>query len=144
MLETSSITTVAHVIELAVAPVFLLSGIGAMLAVMTNRLSRIVDRARRVEARLGGDDEPAIRAELRVLVRRARLISLSIGLCTSTALLISGVIVSLFLSAFLRFDAALLVSLLFIAAMLAFIVALLCFLREVLLATAGLRFGRPG
>ncbi|GAB0148355.1 MULTISPECIES: DUF2721 domain-containing protein [unclassified Marichromatium] len=146
MLETSSITTVAHVIELAVAPVFLLSGIGAMLAVMTNRLSRIVDRARRVEARLGGDgaDDPAIRAELRVLVRRARLISLSIGLCTSTALLISGVIVSLFLSAFLRFDAALLVSLLFIAAMLAFIVALLCFLREVLLATAGLRFGRPG
>ncbi|NKN32315.1 DUF2721 domain-containing protein [Marichromatium bheemlicum] len=146
MLETSSITTIAHVIELAVAPVFLLSGIGAMLAVMTNRLSRVVDRARRVESKLsaGTNNEVAVRAELAILVRRARLISLSIGLCTSTALLISAVIVSLFLSAFLRFDAALLVSLLFIAAMLAFIVALLCFLREVLLATAGLRFGRSG
>lgn len=141
-MEESAITTMAHVIELAVAPVFLLTGIGAMLAVMTNRLGRIVDRARRIEVLLR---DPATKTEQRhteltQLARRARLISLSIGLCTLTALLICGVIAVLFLGAFLDFDAAVIVALLFIAAMLAFIAALLGFLREVLLATAALRF----
>ncbi|SDW82587.1 DUF2721 domain-containing protein [Thiocapsa roseopersicina] len=144
MIQESPITDIAQIIQLAVAPVFLLSGIGAMLAVMTNRLSRVVDRARRVETEAkanledGTDPEP----ELKLLSRRAKLIGLSIGLCTITALLVSTVIAILFLGAFLTFDAAVLVALLFIAAMFAFIAALLFFLREVLLATAGLRFLR--
>ncbi|WP_296805397.1 DUF2721 domain-containing protein [Thiocapsa sp.] len=144
MIQESPITDIAQIIQLAVAPVFLLSGIGAMLAVMTNRLSRIVDRARRVEAdaivKPAETDAPD--PELELLSRRAKLIGLSIGLCTITALLVSTVIAILFLGAFLTFDAAVLVALLFIAAMLAFIAALLFFLREVLLATAGLRFWR--
>jgi hypothetical protein len=142
VIQESPITDIAQIIQLAVAPVFLLSGIGAMLAVMTNRLSRIVDRARRVktEAKANRDDATDPEPELKLLSRRAKLIGLSIGLCTVTALLISAVIAILFLGAFLTFDAAVLVALLFIAAMLAFIAALLFFLREVLLATAGLRF----
>jgi hypothetical protein len=48
VLEFSDVA-VAHAIQLAVAPVFLLSGIGAILAVMTNRLGRIIDRARVLE-----------------------------------------------------------------------------------------------
>jgi hypothetical protein len=87
------ISPIAHVIQLSVAPVFLLSGIGAMLAVMTNRLGRIIDRA--------------------------RLIGPAITLCTATALLVSTVIAVLFLSAFLHFDASVSVALLFIASMLA-------------------------
>jgi hypothetical protein len=142
VIQESPITDIAQIIELAVAPVFLLSGIGAMLAVMTNRLSRIVDRARRVEADANPAEAPDPEPELTLLSRRAKLIGLSIGLCTITALLVSSVIAILFLGAFLTFDAAVLVALLFIAAMLAFIAALLFFLREVLLATAGLRFLR--
>lgn len=144
MIQESAITDIAHIIQLSVAPVFLLSGIGAMLAVMANRLSRIVDRARRVETDIAADPIDATRAadELTLLSRRAKLISLSIGLFTMTALLVSSVIAILFLGAFFTFDASVLVALLFIAAMLAFIAALLFFLREVLLATAGLRFGR--
>jgi hypothetical protein len=139
----SPIETIAHVIQLAVAPVFLLTGIGGMLSVMTNRLSRLVDRARVLEAVAlrNASDRQAKHAELVCLSRRARLISVSISLCTLTALLVSTVIAILFLGSFVTFDASMVVALLFVTAMLAFIVALLFFLREVFVAIAGLRFG---
>jgi hypothetical protein len=180
VIAESPVVDIAHIIQLAVAPVFMLSGIGAMLAVLTNRLARAVDRARKLEDLLAAsappDDRltaaatpgtaPAATApnaatpkarlqaarerrrvacaerELALLSRRARLIGWATGLCTLTALLISLVIAILFLGAFLTFDAALAVALLFIAAMLCFIGSLLAFLREALLATANLRFGR--
>lgn len=143
MLPESPIETIAHVIQLAVAPVFLLTGIGGMLSVMTNRLGRIVDRARVLEAVAlrTALDRRTTHAELVCLSRRARLISVSISLCTLTALLVSSVIAILFLGSFVTFDASMVVALLFVTAMLAFIVALLFFLREVFVAIAGLRFG---
>lgn len=143
MLQETAIANVAHVIQLAVAPVFLLTGIGAMLGVMTNRLARIVDRARVVEGELNASPgDAACSSELDRLSRRARLISVSISLCTLTALLVSSVIAILFLGAFATFDASILVSALFVAAMLAFIVALLFFLREIFLAIGALSFGK--
>jgi hypothetical protein len=102
------VDAVAHVIQLAVAPVFLLSGIGAMLAVMTQRLSRVIDRARLLEAKLlaGSADEKTLHAQLATLSRRAKLVSRSITLCTATALLVCAVIAVLFLGASLGFDAS--------------------------------------
>jgi len=147
MLAESPTETIAHIIQLAVAPVFLLTGIAGMLSVMTNRLSRIVDRARVLEAVVlehpsgAASDREETHAELARLSRRARLISVSISLCTLTALLISSVIAILFLGSFVAFDASMLVALLFVTAMLAFIIALLFFLREVFVAIARLRFG---
>ena len=135
---------VAHAIQLAVAPVFLLSGIGAMLAVMTNRLSRIIDRARILEQgleTLPPVDVASRREELSVLSRRAKLISFAITLCTTTALLVCTVIAMMFLSASLRFDATLPVTVSFIAAMFTFFVGLLYFLREIYVATVSLRIG---
>jgi len=142
MPQETAITAVAHVIQLAVAPVFLLTGIGALLAVMTNRLARIVDRARSLERRTAANaaDAGDIQRELATLSRRAQVVSLAIGLCTTTALLVSTVIAILFLGAFMSFDISTPVASLFVAAMLAFVAALLLFLREILLATAGLRF----
>ena len=144
MIQDSPIAAIAHVIQLSVAPVFLLTGIGGMLSVLTSRLGRIVDRARVVEGAIESKvTEPAgAHEELRRLSRRARLISGSIGLCTLTALLVSAVIAILFLGAFFTFDASLVVALFFVAAMTAFIVALLSFLREVLLAVSTLQFGK--
>lgn len=141
--QDSAITAIAHVIQLAVAPVFLLSGIGAMLAVMTNRLSRVIDRARVLEARLPAPpaDADALHGQLATLSRRAKLVSRSITLCTLTALLVCAVIAILFMGAFLGFDASVPVALLFIAAMLAFFAGLLSFLREIFVATASLRIG---
>jgi len=136
------VSPIAHIIQLSVAPVFLLSGIGAILAVMTNRLGRIIDRARTLEAQLEAapsERVAAIEADLENLAHRAKLIGPAITLCTATALLVCTVIAVLFLSAFLHFDAAVPVALLFVAAMLAFFLGLLWFLREIFVATSSLR-----
>ncbi|MGH7824416.1 MAG: DUF2721 domain-containing protein [Candidatus Binatia bacterium] len=143
MLEFSDVA-VAHAVQLAVAPVFLLTGIAAILSVMTNRLGRVIDRARVLEGRLEGaspESLAALREHLAVLSRRAKLNSYAITLCTTTALLICTMIAVLFLSAFLSFDASVPVALLFIAAMLCFFLGLLWFLREIYLATKSLRIG---
>jgi hypothetical protein len=140
-----TIANIAHVVQLSVAPVFLLTGIGAMLGVMTTRLSRVIDRARVVDGLvqadplLGGEYQ----GEMSLLCRRWQIIGWSIGLCTFAALLIAGVVAILFIGAFLGFDASVPVALLFIGAMLALILALLFFLREVHLASASLIFRRP-
>lgn len=143
MLEYPDIA-VAQVIQLAVAPVFLLSGIGAILVVMTNRLGRIIDRARVLEERLDRVSPElfaTLRADLTILSRRAKLISAAITLCTTTALLICTVIAVLFLSASLHFNATIPVTILFVAAMAIFFLGLVWFLREIYLATVSLRIG---
>ena len=142
--QSPGITAVAHAIQLAVAPVFLLSGIGAVLAVLTNRLSRIIDRGRTLEAQLATsppDRAAKFQVELATLSRRAQLIGRAITLCTVTALLVCTVIATLFLGAFARFDASVPVALFFVAAMVAFFAGLLFFLREIFIATANLRIG---
>jgi hypothetical protein len=144
MLQDSPTVVAAHIIQLAVAPVFLLAGISGILGVMTNRLGRIVDRARYLEGQMATDPAVAHAPELETLSRRARLISIAISLCTMTALLVCTVIVILFLGSFVTFDASAAVALLFITAMLTFITALLVLLREIFLALAGLRFGDRG
>jgi hypothetical protein len=139
------ITDVAHVIQLAVAPVFLLSGVGVTLTVLTNRLARIIDRARVLEGRLSDqsvEPHPKEQSELQLLARRAKLVNLAITLCTTCALLISVMIAALFVGAFLEVDLSRLIAGLFVIAMLAFVGGLLWFLREIYLATATLRFGQ--
>ncbi len=135
---------VGHAIQLAVAPVFLITGIGAMLGVLANRLGRIVDFARSLEARLSASNEKErgeIHRQLAVLSKRARFIYTAISLSAMCALLICALIVILFLEVFISLEMPSLIGVLFIIAMLAFIVALYCFLREVYLATANLRIG---
>jgi hypothetical protein len=142
--EHDAITNVGQVIQLALAPVFLLSGIAGMLAVMTNRLSRVIDRARQVEGLLpstSGPQLPLLHSELGALCRRAKLTYTGILLCTITALCVSAVVGALFLGAFFEFNARIPVALLFVAGMATFFAALLCFLREVFIATSGLRIG---
>jgi len=137
-------TDIARVIQLSVAPVFLISGVGALLAVMSSRLARLVDRARVLEAAIsaaGEDGQARIREELHVLSRRSKLIYRAITLGTTCALLICFVIASLFISALGHYPISKVVGGLFIAAMLALILALLFFLREVFLATRALRIG---
>ena len=140
----SSVSEVAHVIQLAVAPVFLLTGVGSLLSVMTNRLGRIIDRARGLESKLAAatpaETEP-IHAMLLTLRRRAKLVSAAITLVTACALLICSVIVVLFLSAFIHPSLDRVSALLFIASMLALFAGLCYFLREIFVATSALRIG---
>ena len=140
----ADIAGIAHTIQLSVAPVFLLSGIGVLLGVLTNRLARVVDRARPLEDRHERAD-PAAAAELRSrlnwLAKRARLMNAAITLSTISALLVAIVVAMLFLSAFIHFTLAVPVAALFIAAMAALVGALVAFLFEVRIATLTLRIG---
>ena len=141
MEPTVSISTVSHVIQLAVAPVFLLSGVGAILAVLINRLSRIVDRYRLLETGMpsaGQSENTVARTEMAILSRRARLIHWAISLCTIGALFICIVIATLFIGAMMRVSVSQAIALMFIAAMLALIAGLLSFLREIALATGSI------
>lgn len=145
MVQEGSVEAIAHVIELAVAPVFLVTGVGALLAVLTSRLARIIDRARVLEERLGvlGESERAAdEADLRTLSRRARHINRAISLSVLCALLVCAVIAALFGGTFIRADLSGLVGVVFIAAMLALIGALVSFLREIYIATRSLRIGQ--
>jgi CBS domain containing-hemolysin-like protein len=138
------VVDVAHAIQLAVAPVFLLSGVGVVLGVLTARLARIVDRARAAEDRVRNDtahDTPETRSQLRVLARRARLINIAITLITVTALLVALVIALLFASTFAPMNLATPVAVLFVLSMISLVVALIAFLLEVRIAIAVLRIG---
>ena len=136
---------IAHVIQAAIAPVFLLTGVAAMLGVLTNRLARIVDRARTLETRLEAHPErlPKMLGDLKVLARRARYINVAISLCTIAALLVALVVVTLFANAFLGVRLTREIALLFVGAMLCLSAAFIAFFVEVRHATASLRIGAP-
>lgn len=138
---------IAHLIQVALTPIFLISAIGVTLNVLTSRLARIVDRARAMEDVLR---EPGrqqqyegrdLHAVLRVLARRSRYINAAITLITLSALFISFVVVMLFVNAFLRWDLSAFIACLFIASMLSLCAALLAFLIEVRIATNTLQIG---
>jgi len=135
------ISTVAQVIQLSVAPVFLLSGVGIILTVLTNRLSRVVERARSLEEMTSTTDHPVRQWEIQVLARRARLMNRAITLSTVCALLVALVVVALFVDAFTTLDLSTAIALMFVFAMISLIIGLLMFLREVFLAISALRIG---
>ncbi len=143
-MDGMQVVDIAHAIQLALAPVFLLSGIGVLLGVLTNRLARIVDRARKVEDSVRNataPDHEEAREQLKVASRRARFINASITLSTIAALLIALVVALLFASTFVPLSLAIYVAVLFVLAMIALVGALLSFLIEVRIATAALRIG---
>ncbi|MGE3293515.1 MAG: DUF2721 domain-containing protein, partial [Geminicoccaceae bacterium] len=136
MTLNAGIDNVANVIQLAIAPVFLLTAVGALIGVQTNRLARAVDRARILEERQGGsmhDGTALISGELKVLRSRMRLIYLAVALDVICALFVGLTIVIAFAETFVGMDLAWLFALLFVSALLAFIASLAVFLREIFL-----------
>ncbi len=133
---TGDLESVARLISLAVAPIFLLTTVATTLMVLAGRLARIVDRGRTLETRPTGDKE-ARRKELLLLERRARLIYRALSLGVSAAILVCILMTVAFLTEMLRFNAAAAVAVLFIAALFAYTGALMLFLREVFLAIGG-------
>jgi hypothetical protein len=141
---TSTAVDIAHLIQVALTPIFLISAIGVTLNVLTSRLARIVDRARMMEDKLirqeveGGHD---LNEQLAVLARRSRWINAAITLITLSALFIALVVVMLFANAFLRAELSIVIAGMFISSMLTLVAALLAFLIEVRIATTALRIG---
>jgi hypothetical protein len=129
---------IAHAIQLAVAPVFLLTGVAGLLGVMATRLARVIDRGRHLEQVWSGLDAATrerLRVEIGYLERRRRLCSRSINFCTTAALIVCLVIVTLFVEEYFARDLHLLAGGLFVLALVALTGGLACFLREVYLAT---------
>jgi hypothetical protein len=138
----TSVTTVAQIIQLAVAPVFLLAGIGAFLNVCAGRLSRIVDRARQIEPLLlasRGDEHERWLGELRVLDRRMVLVSRAIFLSVLAAVLICTVVVLLFAASLANAHSGTAISLLFIASMIAIGLGFAVFLLETRVGSRAVR-----
>lgn len=140
----SDASGISSVIQLAVAPVFLLASISGALNVLSLRMGRIIDRGRRLNEMVLAPDSPEaieVDIEQRSLAGRARLINRAIALCTVSALFVCMVIVVLFLDALYRLEMKRFIAALFIIALLSLIMALVTFLREIGHSVQAFRFG---
>lgn len=139
------LTTVTHGIQLALAPVFLLTAVSGMIAAVASRLARIIDRARFLENRLEDGGVPELKAlkmyrELSALRTRGRLVNTCLAMLTFCAMLIGCTIILLFLGETSELPTLKIATISFLSGVLFFLSALLCFLTETVLATRLLRF----
>ena len=149
--DGTTVDVVSNLIQLAVAPVFLIAGVGAILGVLSNRLARITDRIERLNNKINqvrGDphlpSSSAVYSETELngfkikrkyLQIRANNMNLAILFCILTGLLVAAVIMTLFLSSFFEFRAGFFIAIMFITGMGSFMLSLLLFIREVFMAT---------
>ncbi len=150
-IEDATVNTVSGLIQLAVAPVFLIAGVGAILGVLSGRLARITDRIERLNIRLNEVTSDAVqnrrstdlqtetvqayKIQRKYLQIRAKNMNLAILFCIVTGLLVSTVIVALFSSLFFEFSSGVFIGFLFISGMLSFMVSMVLFIREIFMAT---------
>lgn len=138
----TEVTEIAAIVQLAVAPVFLLAGIGAFLNVCAGRLARIVERARAVEPQLLGSrgaEHDRLQGEIRILDRRMALVSRAIWLSVLSAVLTCAVVVLLFAGSLLKAEFGTTIALLFIATMIALGLGFAVFLLETRVASRAVR-----
>ena len=145
MMFAPDFETVQHGIQLAIAPVFLLTAVSGLISAVVGRLARIIDRARWLEQRLeNGEVRPdraeGVYAELRELRSRGRLVNGAIGLLTLCSLLIGVTIILLFLGETVELPSLIIASVCFLAGVGCCLLALICFLSETLQATRVLKF----
>ena len=142
----NEIDEIAHVIQLSISPVFLLTGVGTLLNVLSGRLARIIDRVRVLEQQLQTPESPRSATtlrELHVLVTRGKLINQAIKISAISALLACFLIAELFASSMLHYSTHLIVSGFFVAVMLTSMVSLILFLREVHFSIETFDIGMP-
>lgn len=135
MVAIADIPTVSQAIRDAVAPVFLITGVGSILGVLTNRLGRAIDRYRKLSELKLETISDASRHEIKTIILRIRWIRRAVGLCTFSILSICLTVASFFIAVEFGADFSMIVSSLFILTMFSLVCGLLCFLREIGLAT---------
>ena len=141
----SGLAALAYGIQLAVAPVFLLTAVGALLGVLASRLGRIIDRARLLESRLPTLNDAALTPvynELDTLARRVRIVNGCMALATGCAVLIAAVVAAVFVGELAHVDLSIPIAITFVAGLLSYIAALLLFLREVHIASTSFKVAR--
>ena len=143
-ITTDGVNTVSHLIQLSVAPVFLLAAVAGLLNVFTGRLTRIIDKLEKIDMTLENKKTEEAKQialektkERRIfLTLRMQNINHSISLCTMTGLLIALVIVTMFLSSIFEFNGSIFIATLFIFAMLSLITSLFLFQKEIFYTTS--------
>ena len=134
LVDPNTVHTVSQLIQLSVAPVFLLAAVAGLLNVLTGRLTRIMDQVYKLDRREKREDDPMAQHLLtrrKFLTMRMSNINLAIFFCTSTGLLVALVILTMFLSTLLHFTTSLVISVFFILAMVSLIISLFVFLKEI-------------
>lgn len=136
------LSEIVPVLQVAIGPVILISGVGLLLLTMTNRLGRAIDRARQLAQQLtqtaAAHREPVL-AQVAIIYRRARVLRFTITLAALSVLLAAVLIVTLFLTALCKWDNGLFVSLLFIACMSSLVASLVAFIYDIHLSLVALR-----
>ncbi|HET7453507.1 MAG TPA: DUF2721 domain-containing protein [Thermoanaerobaculia bacterium] len=130
------------ILQIAIGPVILVSGVGLLLLTMTNRLGRIIDRTRQIarDRRAGTESDPArAEAQLAILLSRAAIVRGAIAAASFSVLLAAILIIVIFVSALFRAGPAEVVALLFVGCMGSLIVSLVLFIRDINLSLRALR-----
>ena len=141
-MTNTSLNQIIPVLQVAIGPVILISGVGLLLLTMTNRLGRAIDRARQLAAELrqpSPRDRNEILTQVNIIYRRARLLRLTIALAALSVLLAGVLIISLFLTALMHWENGVEVSLVFIACLAALIASLVTFIYDIHLSLVALK-----
>ena len=143
----TSLEKIIPMLQVAIGPVILISGVGLLLLTMTNRLGRVIDRVRQLTRdlpeRTGREREHTL-AQVTILYRRARMIRLSITLAALSALLASALIITLFVTALLHWEQGFFIGLIFIACMTALFASLVAFICDINLSLHALKLELKG
>jgi hypothetical protein len=133
---TRPLNELIPVLQVAIGPVILISGISLLLLTLINRFGRTIDRSRQLvhEMRESPANEQQLAGQVEILYRRARLIRLSIITAAAGLLLASALIIALFVTALMKWEAGLLISGFFICSMLSLIVSLTAFIKDIQLS----------
>jgi hypothetical protein len=141
-MSPASFHEILPVLQTAIGPVILISGVGLLLLTMTNRLGRAIDRSRQLANdldKLTGPDRDPVLAQVVIIYQRARLLRITIALAGMSVLLAAVLIITLFLTALLHWEGGLLVSLVFIACLGCLIVSLATFIYDIHLSLVALK-----
>lgn len=146
-MNLTSFHELVPVLQVAIGPVILISGVGLLLLTMTNRLGRAIDRARQIAGELRGSDpsdRPPLQAQVDIIYQRAKVLRLSIALAVGSASLASVLIIALFLTALFQWEGGLFVGLVFIGCMTSLFASLISFMYDIQLSLQALTLELEG
>jgi hypothetical protein len=142
MLSQISLREIVPILQVAVGPVILISGIGLLLLSMTNRFGRVIDRSRQLAVSLRSatmEERAIVTSQIAILSRRALLVRRAIVLATLSMLCAAVLVITLFVAALLGWESAVLAVTLFVCCLVCLIAALVVFLQDINLSLAALK-----
>jgi Na+/melibiose symporter-like transporter len=141
-MPSTPLTELIPVLQIAIAPVILISGVGLLLLSLTNRFGRAVDRTRQIHHEMraaAAAERPRLADQVGVIFRRARLIQLSIIMGALSALFAAMLILALFFTALMKWESALVISLFFVGCLISLVASLITFIMDIRLSLHALK-----